>query len=231
MNNNALNASVFDNNITFYNKEFEDILAGIVSCYRSLLLTHIRLPPNDENEIRNIMLRDYLKNKRFKENNPPLNNYQFDKETSEENGRVDIRILSVNPYLGDYNYYIIECKRLDKKNQNGITGLNNKYIIDGIGRFVFEKYPFYDNVAGMIGFIITKMDIHKNTELINGLLKNHHEMKTKRYLTQKKIAPDFEYSYYSEHFMGDFDKVIYHLMLDFSENMSNFNENDFYSNN
>jgi len=219
MNNQMINASAFKYNIIYFNSEFENILRGIISCYHSMVSAKIKLPHNNEGAIRDAMLsKNYLKGHSFKENHPQLLNYHFDKETTENNGRADIRILHVNPYKGDEAYYIIECKRLDGENK-----LNREYIGNGIARFTNEKkYPFYENIAGMIGFVVKKIDIHKNTHCnINELLQNvFTKINTERILTKKEINPDFEYSYYSSHKIDGDSKIIYHLMFDFSDNIT-----------
>jgi hypothetical protein len=88
-------------------------------------------------------------------------------------------------------------------------------------RFTNEKkYPFCENTAGMIGFVVSKIDIHENINCIKQLLQNTFtQINTEKELTEKQIAPDFEYSYYSNHKVGKFTKIIYHLMFDFSDNI------------
>jgi hypothetical protein len=220
MSNQTLDATAFEDSVSYFNTTFEDILAGIIITYSCIIATRTKVPLNDENAIRDIFLsKEYLKRLKFREQYPPLANYQFDKETVENGGRADIRILQINPYKGDNVYYVIECKRLDNVNQNRKTGLNGKYISNGITRFINkEKYPFYNNTAGMIGFIVSKMDIHKNIDCINQLLQNSFtEINTEKELTKKQITPDFEYSYYSKHKVNDITKMLYHLMFDFSD--------------
>jgi hypothetical protein len=219
MNNKPLDASKFKYHGIFCNKEFEDILTGIIACYYSIVSEKIQLPPNNENYIRDIMLRDYLRNTQFKNKHPPLYNYHFDKEITEEEGRVDIRILLVKPYIDEYAYYIIECKRLDNKNKDGISGLNGKYVYEGIMRFVSKTYPFYKQTAGMIGFFIVKTNIDHTIEKINGILKKVKGIKIQKELEKVKIIPEFAYSYCSSHNIGNNKKFIYHLMFDFSDNI------------
>jgi hypothetical protein len=222
MNKETMNASAFlDNSYIVYNEQFEKILAGIIITYSCIIAAKTKIPLNDENTIRDIFLsKKYLKGQKFKMKYPPLANYHFDRETVENNGKADIRILSVNPYKGDDAYYIIECKRLDNVNQNGKTGLNGEYIANGIARFTNEKkYQFHHNTAGMIGFVVSQMDIHKNIRFINQLLQNTFtQINTEKELTQKQITSDFEYSYYSNHKVGKSTRIIYHLMFDFSLN-------------
>ena len=224
MSNQTLDATVFGYSVSYFNATFESILAGIITVYSCIITTKRKVPLNDENAIRDVFLsrEEYLKNMDFRNANPPLGNYHFDKETSENKGRADIRILQVNPYKDDGAYYVIECKRLNNENQNGETGLNGKYISSGIKRFTNEdKYQFYNHTAGMIGFIVSKMNIHENVGFINGLLQNAFtEVNMEKELTKKHINSDFDYSYYSVHKVGESTNIIYHLMLDFSNNMS-----------
>ncbi|MDR3047250.1 MAG: hypothetical protein LBU51_06510 [Bacteroidales bacterium] len=220
MDNRPLNASVFEYSIVFYNKDFEDILAGIIAGYYCIIAAKTPIPPNDENTIRDVLLSNYLKKTKFKETHPPLSNYLFDKEISENDGRVDIRIMPIKSnYIDDESYYNIECKRLDAKNQLGKTGLNGEYISNGIARFTSKKYTSYKNTAGLIGFVVEKMDIQKNIEKINKLLATgFSELNTTTKLTQKQIVSVFEYSYFSIHKVNDSSNIIYHLMLNFSDN-------------
>jgi hypothetical protein len=218
-----MDATAFEYCVSYFNTSFEDILAGIIITYSCIIATKTSVPLNDENAIRDVFLSEkYLKNTDFRKANPPLANYHFDKETSENKGRADIRILQIKEYIDDEAYYIIECKRLDNDNQTRKTGLNGKYISNGIARFTNEeKYKFYKNTAGMIGFVVSQMNIHENIGSINKLLQNTFtEVNTEKGLTKKTIYPNFDYSFYSCHKVGKFTKTIYHLMFDFSNNIA-----------
>jgi hypothetical protein len=219
MSDQTLDATAFEYSVSYFNTTFEDILKGIIVTYSCIIATKTKVQLNNENAIRDIFLsKKYLKNINFRKANPPLANYQFDKETSENQGRADIRVLQIDPYKDDDAYYIIECKRLDSDNQNGKTGLNGEYISNGIARFTNEqKYPFYSNTAGMIGFVVSQMKIDENIGFINQLLKNTFtEVNIEKELTKKQINPNFEYSYYSCHKVRKSTKIIYHLMFDFN---------------
>jgi hypothetical protein len=164
-------------------------------------------------------LYGYLKKEKYKRQ-LELTDYLFDPELPENKGRIDIRIMPINPFISDEAYYIIECKRLDATNQNGTTGLNGEYISEGICRFVSSKYSSYHKTNGMIGFIIQSMDIQGNVDCINGLLANQNfKANTNLNLHPRKIKDDFEYSYCSTHSMGTKEIILYHLMLDFSDNI------------
>ena len=116
----------------------------------------------------------------------------------------------------------MECKRLDNINTTGTTGLNAEYIKNGIIRFTSKYYSSFYRVNGMIGFVVTPLDIHANTDCINTLLEtSFNEANTNRKITQANFIDGFEYHYSSSH--SDSDNVpldIYHLMFDFSGNIS-----------
>jgi len=221
MNNQILDATVFEYSVSYFNTEFENVLGKIIMCYNLMIIKNIILP-NDENKIRNELTFNYL-NKNSIRKQIDIGKYLFEPEspTKDNSGRTDIKIISDKTFEDIDAYYIIECKRLDNVNQNGKTGLNGEYISNGIARFTNEKkYPFYSNTAGMIGFVVSKMNICENVSCINQLLqKTFTQIKTEKELTKKQIMPDFEYSYYSNHKVGKSTKTIYHLMFDFSDNI------------
>ena len=224
MSNEPIDASAFlDNSYIIYNEQFEKILAQIIICYNLMIESKIILP-DDENKIRNELVNNYLMDNIIRAK-IGLTDYRFEREAPEKNdeGRIDIKIVSRNDsFFNTDAYYAIECKRLDNNNQNGKTGLNGKYISNGIARFTSEKYQFHSNTAGMIGFVVSQMNIHENIGIINKLLQNTFtEVNTEKELTKKQINPDFEYSYYSCHKVGKTTKIIYHLMFNFSSNIEN----------
>jgi HD superfamily phosphohydrolase len=223
MNNEIMNASAFlDNSNIIYNEQFEKILIQIIICYDLMRKAKVILP-NDENKIRNKLVNNYLMDNTIR-TEINLTDYRFERETPEDNdeGRVDIKIVSRKDSFFDTKaFYIIECKRLDSKNRNGKTGLNAKYVLNGIARFISGKYSMYKNTAGMIGFVVSQMDIHENIGCINQLLQNTFtEINTATELTEKQMNPSFKYSYYSCHKVGISTNMIYHLMFDFSNNIA-----------
>lgn len=215
-----LNASGYDYNGIFYNAEFEEILSKIITCYNLMLSDNVLLT-NDENAIRDVLLINYLKDnptrKKIK-----LTDYLFDREVPEDRslGRTDIKIQTLNTFQDTSAYYIIECKRLDATNSNGTTGLNAKYIENGICRFESNSYSTHYKTNGMIGFVVEELDINENVSSINNLIStNFSKANTTQDLQYRKIVNDFEYSYCSCHKADENNVVLYHLMFDFSENI------------
>ena len=215
-----LNASGYKYCTTYYNAEFETILSKIIVCYNMMIENNIQVE-EDENKIRDVILKYYLKDNTVRKQ-LDLTDFLFDREVPEDNdlGRTDIKVQTPDTFKDTRAYYIIECKRIDARNQTGTSGLNAKYISNGICRFVSEKYSTHNNTNGMIGFVVQPMDINTNISCINGLLADQNfQTNTKSNIKSHKIADNFEYSYFSTHSIGQQEVIIYHLMLDFSKNI------------
>src|SRR5690554_1312493 len=190
-----LNASGYEYNGVFYNAEFEDILSKIITCYNLMIADKVSLT-NNENAIRDVLLLNYLKNNSIRKK-IMLTSYLFDREVPEDRsvGRTDIKIQTQNTFQDTSAYYIIECKRLDAKNLTGITGLNAKYIKEGICRFASSTYSVHYKTNGMIGFVVEPMDINANITSINNLLVNNFsEANTTQELQYREIVKGFSFS-------------------------------------
>lgn len=215
-----LNASSYDYNGIFYNAEFEDILSKVITCYNLMLADNVSLS-NDENAIRDVLLINYLKDNPIRKK-IKLTDYLFDREVPEDRslGRTDIKIQTLNTFQDTSAYFIIECKRLDATNLSGISGLNAKYIENGICRFASSSYSTHYKTNGMIGFVVQPLNISQNTEAINQLLRiEFKQANTAQELLFRKIVPGFDFSYCSMHSVDENIIVLYHLMFDFSKNI------------
>ncbi len=217
----SLDASNFSGSIPFYDNEFEKILSKITICYQ-LMKTDKVVLENDENKIRDILLLNYLKNDKIREK-VDLLEWHFEREVQEDHsiGRTDIKVISPNTFKKQKAYYILECKRLDNTNTAGTSGLNAKYIENGIDRFITKYYLSYYRVNGMIGFVVEDLKIDENVKNINTLLTtSFSSITTKQEITKDSFIDNFKYHYYSVHTDKDKDELkIYHLMFDLSGNI------------
>jgi hypothetical protein len=106
-----------------------------------------------------------------------FDNFRFFSEVPENyidgkpQGRVDLQVCNVNDFSDRKCYFIIECKRIA-----GDQNLNRKYIDEGIRRFVgkMPKYASYHKMNCMMGFVVKEIDIDKNADCINRLLKDDY---------------------------------------------------------
>ena len=164
----TLNKNILD---ALYRANFEKITNYILVICELLVKDYEKKQlklPNDENRIRSIMLEEYLKKKK---GSFDMSDYRFELEVPENYvgsgqhiGRVDIRILLKGDFEKEEAYYIVECKRID-----GSADLNKKYVKEGVARFVTQKYSAYYGRNIMLGFVIKKIDISANAQLIEKL--------------------------------------------------------------
>jgi len=209
-NNLLLQAKQFDFKKDKYHYDFLVLLSKIYQNYELIIKDAIKVP-NDENKIRDILVDDYLSKN--------ILNYSFVKEEQNNLGRVDIFIQE--DLTEEKPQFIIECKRLDNKNLDGMEGLNAKYIRNGIQRFLSEHYFLKNNLKtnAMVGFVVAKLDFVKNIESINTLsdkiLNNLVDITQSISLEEKNTYK----SIYKTYANGEKEFIIYHQMMDFSQNI------------
>ncbi len=218
MKPNELDSSAYMFAETIYINEFKQILTKITECFYMLKNDGVKIPLNSENGIRDLFIKNYLKNS-TKKTELGLEKYLFDRESSETHseGRVDIRVMPIkNDLIIDEAYYIIECKRLDNKNLEGVKGLNYKYIEDGIKRFTSEKYTCYYKVNAMIGFIVEKQNVLDNVQILNKLLLSNTSINTISALEPEDFIVNLDFHFKSTH-KTDTEKEfeLFHLMYEF----------------
>lgn len=222
MAENNLNASNFLFSDFVYTNEFEDILSKITTCFKLLKKDETAVPLNDENGIRNILVNKYINNSEIKRALkfeyfvlPEVNEVQT-------TGRTDIRIFSPNTFYNQEEYFVVECKRLDSKACRGSSGLNYKYIDNGIRRFTQGAYSSFYKTNAMIGLIVEAVDIDENIDNLNYLLMNcFTNISTSSQIKKENFIPDFEYHYSSEHITDEGVSLkLYHLMFDVSSQNS-----------
>ncbi|MBQ3353798.1 MAG: hypothetical protein IJL04_00175 [Bacteroidales bacterium] len=223
----GLDAASFVYSSTRRDTYFETVLTACVEVYKEIINSSIELEDN-ENKIRDKFLK-YLQNLDFKKSHE-LKNLKFDKETTENAGRADIRVLPTkDEYINDEEYYIIECKRLDSHNTKGTTGLNAEYVKNGICRFVSGYYSTYYGCNAMFGFVVEHVDIENDivnsiNSMLNVTMTNDHDIDVNANVIQQMSFQDFAnsypYSYLSTHtHISGKELALYHLMFDFSNNI------------
>ena len=203
------------------NNIFEDIInfmfISLEYMKNELLLNNIKLK-NKEEEIRNHLLENYLNDKNFRKKV----NYDdwllifnaevaegYNQEDEKYNGRVDIKVFSINT-LQSYgkDYYIIECKRLD-----GSEELNKKFITEGVCRFILDKpkYSSFNNKNIMLGFIVKDMNIDDNVNRINEIQGNAPNIHTLGDMQKYQNDNENYYLYKSVYRCGDRQIELSHM--------------------
>jgi len=208
-----LNEERFSYSQNIYEIDFHEILTVIISAYKLLVEEGVHVEYK-ENHIRDILLEKYL-NDNVKREQLGIEHVIFNREAAEnmDKGFVDIKVQTLNSLNEPQAYYIFECKRLDGNNR-----LNEKYIKDGIMRFVTEKYSSYYGLNGMLGFEVKTFDTPDNIEKINHLVfSKYPEAAFVEKISPVAIIENFQYCFISRHKTVSLKRVdLYHLMLDFS---------------
>lgn len=158
------------NNIEFEKNLFELIILHISqSCekmYGDCNATSNMLY-NHEDKISNRLVERYLKENKLGLKFIREMSENFNDKTDTYIGRTDI-IVGSSDWLHNHRaYYVIECKRID-----GSNGLNEKYVSEGVFRFVGFPEPKYSSHYGkniMLGYIVKAIDIRENTKKIDTL--------------------------------------------------------------
>ncbi|MBN1639471.1 MAG: hypothetical protein JW866_10915 [Ignavibacteriales bacterium] len=173
-----------------------------------------------EEYIRNLFLsKKYLWNQKLKQQYR-LKRLSFEPEPAEidENnitiGYHDIKVIGLTNEFYETEkdlYFSIECKRLNKSSQDV-----EKYVNQGIKRFVIRQYSKKMPLAGMIAFIEEGNPLDYKDE-INLKLEKSKEIMTKSYLEFLSLDNDFDFSYLSKHVKqnSDFTTItLYHLFFE-----------------
>lgn len=194
---------------------------------RENLLSENKAIKNDEEKIRTHLLENYLKNEKFKQklNFSDLHllfNAEvaegYNKEKEEYNGRVDIKVYSINTILNPNDYYIIECKRIDGSNK-----LNEKFVTEGIYRFILDepKYSSYNKKNVMLGFIVKNIDVNLNTYKIDDIQNKDDNIHISEKI-QKCIKEKEEYYLYTNKYKcGNKEIKLSHIFYNLSDVIKN----------
>ena len=170
-----------------------------------------------ENDIRNLFIED------FKVSNSPLNSYIQNKVitlTSENQAntksliqRTDIEFHSNIHQI----QFVIECKRLSSAETRYVQGStkNGKYEIDGLEKFLHFNYAENDEIAGMVGFVVSG-DVVKITNGLRQKIAVFHPASTmSQHINLQSIG--WDNSFQSAHLKTDrTELLVYHLFFDFS---------------
>lgn len=235
--------SFVTNNFIEYDSKFDSCVNAIVYAY-SLLekeQTYSRQQIKDiATEVRGkesntIELEDFLRNDLVKNYIEPnrtlfgLKHYLFESGVEEFYKNIKIGILDIkvcSPLMNGDTYFIFECKRFNKE-------ISNKYITDGVVRFINEQYYKQTNtsVAGMIAFLEAtntkdKICIDSSFDILKSLLEKHNDsINVISDLEQYNLHCDFdkEVEQYPFVFKSIHKRIIHnlpilitHIMLDYN---------------
>lgn len=216
-------------NAEFESGLFENIIDKIIFCsqmMKDVCISNGHRIDNDEGKIRNHLLEKYLDNDDIRSQVGLSDLYlRFIPEVPENYkdfndtyiGRIDIKVVTANWFKNSKEYYTVECKRID-----GSKILNQKYITEGVSRFVEPpvKYPSYYKRNIMFGFVVKNINIDSNTIMIEEIHNSHLKDWIKEGLHLLKNSPSNYCQYSSNYFFDQSTLELQHIFFNFSEIVS-----------
>jgi hypothetical protein len=129
-----------------------EVMRHVVDTWRAFSLHHsVRHETKITAVFRDALIKAYVAADRswFIALEDPITDPDFGTEL----GRNDLRFYPQNHY-GQTIFFTVECKRLRVPTKNGISHLADKYVVDGMQRFVDGKYSSELPCGGMVGYVM-----------------------------------------------------------------------------
>ncbi|GHU64142.1 hypothetical protein AGMMS49983_09250 [Clostridia bacterium] len=206
-----------DLNLIYADDVYEKLITHLLFCCEKMVLDYHgqhKFVENNENKMRNRLLEEYLNaitiGVFYFQAEAPEN---YDHNTAAHSRRIDIKVISSNIFSNSKDYYTIECKRVD-----GQKTLNEKYIEEGVARFVVPPigYPSYHQRNIMLGFVVSNIDIQTNTDQIKGIQSAILRTYINSDLTLLRSDPGKYFIYLSSYRVNADILNLHHIFYDFS---------------
>jgi hypothetical protein len=131
-----------------------------------------------------------------------------------ELGRNDIRFYPPEHY-GQSIYFVVECKRLHVMTESGFKYLTDKYVTEGLQRFVDGQYCAGLPCGGMVGYVMDdRIDdafARVQREIQDRLLQL--KMKTADFHVPSSVLNSCNHSADSLHTRTDGEIIVHHLLV------------------
>ena len=138
-----------------------------------------------------------------------------------ELGRNDLRIYPPN-HRGQTVFFVVECKRLQVTTDSGFKHLADKYVEEGMQRFVDGKYASKLPCGGMLGYVMDNRldDAFTNVQGEIEARRTALRMKPKDPLrTPSTTVPRYRWSADSFHERTNDKLCIHHVLVGFSADL------------
>ncbi|MGD0092734.1 MAG: hypothetical protein ABSE73_22715 [Planctomycetota bacterium] len=132
-----------------------------------------------------------------------------------ELGRNDLNFFPPQ-HCGQTIYFTVECKRLRVTTASGFRHLADKYVTDGLQRFVDGKYSVGLPCGGMLGYVmdneVAQACAEVRAEITGGLaslkMKNADSLQC-----PSSVLPEHPHSADTIHERSDGNFTVYHLLV------------------
>jgi hypothetical protein len=131
-----------------------------------------------------------------------------------ELGRNDLRFYPQNHH-GQTVFFTIECKRLRVTTKAGINQLADKYVEEGIQRFVDGRYSSGLPCGGMVGYVMDN-EMSKAFESVQAAIKARRKkinLRPRSLRTPSSVVPKYKWSADTEHLRTNGNISVHHILL------------------
>jgi hypothetical protein len=132
-----------------------------------------------------------------------------------ELGRNDLRFYPPKHH-GQTVYFTVECKRLHVRTDSGFKHLADKYVTEGIQRFVDARYSSRLPCGGMLGYVMdSRLDaaFSQVQQEINARRKELKMVSNECFRTPSSVLPRHRWSAETAHERRDGEFRIHHLLV------------------
>jgi len=190
-----------------------EVMLHILKTWRSFSLNHeVRHETKITAVFRDALIKAYVEAGRswFIALEDPVTDPDFGTEL----GRNDLRFYPQNHH-GQSVFFTVECKRLRVKTKNGINHLAEKYIEEGIQRFVDGRYSSELPCGGMVGYVMDNK-ISEAFETVQAAIKSRRKklkIPSKGICNPSTVLPEYEWSGDTQHSLSQGGFKLHHALL------------------
>jgi len=139
-----------------------------------------------------------------------------------ELGRNDLRFYPPKHY-GQTIFFTVECKRLRVTYTSGFKHLADKYVEDGMQRFVDGKYSSGLPCGGMLGYVMDNQLDDALAQVQNEIAPRRSKLETtstRPLESPSSVLPDYRWSADTVHKRIDGEFRLHHLLVGIPPNTS-----------
>lgn len=143
-----------------------------------------------------------------------------DPDFGTELGRNDLRFYPPN-HSGQTIFFTVECKRLRIDSPRGIISNADKYVEEGVQRFVDGRYSAGLPCGGMIGYVVDGDISAAFTAVQTAIISNIQKLKINSdgIASPSAVTPKYKWSVDTRHKIATGDLLIHHTLLGLSKRL------------
>lgn len=190
-----------------------EVMLHIVETWRTLLLNQqIKHETRITAVFRDALIKAYVAAGRswFIALEDPITDPEFGTEL----GRNDLRFYPQNHY-GQTVFFTVECKRLRVSTGTGISQLADKYVEEGVQRFVDGRYSSGLPCGGMVGYVMDN-EMSKAFAAVQAAIKSKRKkvrLRARSLRSPSVVLPKYQWSADTGHTTKDGDFAVHHALL------------------